>query len=677
DDGYDTYFGVIDGNGDSWLELVVIEDSLDIQGSTIEVFKNIDSSIFTANFPNLAELSSLKKGTILTISHEATDLSYAPLDENNPDWTINLNANELVTLSGSFETSDRNLGISVSSSDGTILLTKAGEAILGSGIDSREVFKLKKDPAFDIFPDDLAYGDDVGMQVISTFGAANQWIDSSGTTVTQDFTYIKEYSPDINETTPENNSSLVLNEYSAVAPTQLLKDGGYDTYFGTVEGNGGSWFEMMVTRDYLNLQNATITIKESGLEVFSANIPELLTLSYLRKGTIITISDEPTDMTYAPFAPNEADWKLNINKNELTNQIGLFALNDNDISISILNVNGDNMLLSESGEGVKNAVVDNQEVYKLKAEPNLDVTPLSDSYGDDGDTQVISTFGSANQWRDESGEIVAQQLTLRENSDLNETGGIVISNITGLEEFRDGEALLYVSENNSLWMTDDDSHHIYEMDLTTKEIKSVFDDADLGGFTNGDIQATCEDQIGACDIESSAYDAATDTLYIFTGDGPGTAAVFKLTRENINDSFALSDYRKFDVGTEYSATQFIEGDFVVSITDDLYIYNFETNQVDLSNKLLDIPSGRIVGLAYSEGILWVTTSDFELLKVDWQTKEILATYNMRDNGVYDPRGVEIINNELYILEGINQSGGTPIAPIGHALKNAIHIYQLP
>jgi hypothetical protein len=313
----------------------------------------------------------------------------------------------------------------------------------------------------------------------------------------------------------------------------------------------------------------------------------------------------------------------------------------------------------------------------LKKEPTQDTLPNDENYGNDNNNMAISTFGTPNQWL--NGQ---QNFSIRANPDLEEIGGIVVSDIEGLVGFRDGESLLYIPQNNTLWLTDDDTHRAFEMDLTTKEVKSVFDDEILCGFTDGNISATCYDNngdaIGICDVESVAYDENNDTLYIFVGKAPGTPAIFKLTRENIGDSFTLNDYRNLG-DVEYPAVQFIDGQFVVAKKDELFIYNFETNQIDETNPLYEVYSGKIQGLAYSNGILWMTTSNNELIKIDWQTKQQLAVYNMRINGVYDPRGIEIINDELHILEGINNiaKGDEEIAPVGHALKNAIHIYQIP
>jgi hypothetical protein len=395
-------------------------------------------------------------------------------------------------------------------------------------------------------------------------------------------------------------------------------------------------------------------------------------LAYLRKGTIITISNEPTDMTYFPFAPNSTDWKLNINVSDLTNKSGTFNLNDNKIDISLEDSSGVDILLAKSGEGIWSDVVDNQEVYKLKDEPDKTITPFDNTYGDDNDLSVLSTFSYPNQWI-ENGVTKTQDLIIRNNLNLVETDGIVTANIDNLN-LKDGESLQYVAPNNSLWITDDDSNSVFEIDLTTKELKSTFTDEDFGTFAS-DIQDECQYGVGGvCDIESVSYDANNDDLYIFVGhSGSSTASVFKLTRGDTNASFAISDYRKLN-GVEYPASIFINGDLIVSTGKELYKYNFNTNQLVGSSLYYSSNNSDIVGLAYSNNILYMTTLNYDLMKLNWQTKELISKYSMNDNGVYDPRGIEVIDNKLYILDGVNSSGNGFIAPQGSPLKGAIHIY---
>jgi hypothetical protein len=670
-DGNDTYFGQIDDNGGSWVELVILKDRTDLRNAEIRVYGKYSDTNFKATFPDTELFSKLRSGTILTISDTvATDLSYDPFNEQNPDWTININQSDLTLIEGTFLTDNLKLLVTISSGSGGVkILQKSGEGVFGDGIDNKEVFKLKSNPSFSITPDDSTYGDDNQKKALSTFGSPNHWKDGT-LLIIQDFTTLRLIAK--NHHFFKQKTSLLLNEYNAVGSNKYLKNSGSDSHFGTILGNGGSWIEMIVTRDYLNLQNATLKIHTNHVQTFSAKIPTLLPFAFLRKGTIITISNEPTDISYSPFAPNSDDWTLNINVSDLTNQNGSFDISDNNIDISIIDDSGSNILLSNSGEGISNPVVDDEEIYKLKSEPSIDVSPFDNSYGDDNDAMAISTFSSANQWTESNGTVTTQKLTIQKDKDLVEIDGIVTVDINNLT-LSDAESLQYVAPNNSLWITDDDSHQVFEMDLATKEVKTVFNDEDFGSFAP-DIQDQCQGGVGICDIESIAYNNDNDILYVFVGNAIGTPAVFKLTRAETNETFAIDDYKKLD-NIEYPAAVFAGNDFLVSIGKNIYIYDFETNQV-VGDSLYTIPaSGQIIGLAYASNTLFITTSEHALIKVNWQTKELQTKFSMHDNGVYHPRGVEIINGKLYILEGVNATGGTITAPQGHPLKGSIHIYQ--
>jgi len=671
-DGYDSFYGKILGNGGNWVEMIVVDDEVDIRGATLEIIGN-GGVYFKGTFPNEEVLSNLRSGTILTISEEPTDLSYDPFNNCLADWTININYNDITTIEGEYEINHDEIKISIISEDGDHTLMKgSGERIFGGGIDKREIFLLKTNPTQETMPDDENYGDNGYKQPLSTFGSLNRWIDDNNNTISQDLSNLRF---EAQERYFRNQKSyLILNEYNAVAPDKFLKEDGNDSYFGRVEGNGGDWVELLVIKDRLNLYNAVISIEQNCQEIFQAKFPELNTLGFLRKGTILTISNEPTQMSYFPFAPYSGDWKINFNIDDFVQKSGSFHLGDNNVTITITREDGTKFRLVKTGEGVINRdVVDDREVYKLKFEPTTETSPYNPNYGDDNNSTVISTFGSPNSWKDENGTLITQKMTIRENEDLNETGGISLSLISDLDSLEDGESLLYIAVNNSLWIADDDSHQLFELDYTTKEVKSVFNDRDLGGFTNGDIKEYCSYGEGACDIEEVAYDEQNDILYILTGKSPGTPAIYKLTRDDTNSSFELSDYRKLD-GIEYPSAIFIDGDFLVSEGKSLYVYNFETNTIGVNPIFsIDDDVGDFVGLAYSNGTLWITTLDkARLIKVDWANREIEAIYKMDDNGVYDPRGIEIINSKLHILEGYDSD-----VPDHHVLKNAIHIYVAP
>jgi len=132
--------------------------------------------------------------------------------------------------------------------------------------------------------------------------------------------------------------SLLLNEYNGVTSSNQLANNGYDTYFGDVDGNGGDWMEFVVVEDYLDLRSAKITMTKYkyGKVFFTASFPNFAQLAHLRRGTIITISDEPTDLSYSPMDRDNPDWTINLNHSELQNQVGTYSVASvNSLGVSI------------------------------------------------------------------------------------------------------------------------------------------------------------------------------------------------------------------------------------------------------------------------------------------------------------------------------------------------------
>ncbi len=157
------------------------------------------------------------------------------------------------------------MDFSIKSVTGETLMKNSGEVVVGWGVNDQEVFKLKKDPSADIEPDDEAYGDDSGRQIISTFGSPNQWIDSNGNIVHQNFDAIRTL-------TDNTHKMVLLNEYNAVYAGVYLKDCGTDTTFGQINGNGGDWLEIAILQDRTDLRGAELKIV-SDKGVFRATLP--------------------------------------------------------------------------------------------------------------------------------------------------------------------------------------------------------------------------------------------------------------------------------------------------------------------------------------------------------------------------------------------------------------------
>jgi hypothetical protein len=190
----DTYFGVVQGNGGNWIELVVIADHLDIRGWTLE-WTNSDppppppencnggTVIFEAAYE---VWSDLRSGTIVTVAEGlADDLSYDPA---GGDWWINAHHEDgAVNHTNCFKVDNDSWRMRILDGGSTVIQDWVGEgtALWGAGgsVGNDEVGKLEQDPsaaAATTDPQPPNYNDGAS----STFASANRW---SGGTQTQSF----------------------------------------------------------------------------------------------------------------------------------------------------------------------------------------------------------------------------------------------------------------------------------------------------------------------------------------------------------------------------------------------------------------------------------------------------------------------------------------------------------
>ena len=196
-----------------------------------------------------------------------------------------------------------------------------------------------------------------------------------------------------------------MNEYNAVAPANYLGSGNSDTFWGRIEGNGGDWFELVVTKDHQDLRGWELEIVVAG------GSPQTLTLSSdpiwsdLRAGTIITVSEElPDDVSYDPVG---GDWWINVQAADGASGAYItasdFEVSNSDWQLTIRDASAA-LVFGPAGEGVySGGGVGTSEVFKLEEDPSPYITPFS-SYND-GDS---STFGSPNIW---SGGALAQDFS--------------------------------------------------------------------------------------------------------------------------------------------------------------------------------------------------------------------------------------------------------------------------
>ncbi|RIK67092.1 MAG: hypothetical protein DCC65_07680 [Planctomycetota bacterium] len=189
DNGSDTYWGQVVGNGGDWFEIVVIEDHLDVRGWDLVVSDKTGLStqeIDILTFTSEPIWSDLRSGTIITVSEDlADDVSYDPAAG---DWWINVWANNSGTgtyiTADNFAVSNDNWQLTIRDQNDAVVFGPAGEGVQpASGIGNDEVCKLEEDP--NAFVTRFSnYQDGVS----SSFGSPNIY---SGGTMVQDFSSLR------------------------------------------------------------------------------------------------------------------------------------------------------------------------------------------------------------------------------------------------------------------------------------------------------------------------------------------------------------------------------------------------------------------------------------------------------------------------------------------------------
>lgn len=190
-------------------------------------------------------------------------------------------------------------------------------------------------------------------------------------------------------------ASVILNEYNGVRDDNYLKNNGSDVFWGTILGNGGDWFELVVIEDHLNMAGWIIDVFDNGALSASLQLTTDPIWSDLRSGTIITVSENlADDISYNPCAD---DWWINVcAKNNGTGtyiSASDFSTSNSNTQI-IIKDSLSNIVFGPAGEGINPASgIGSDEVFKLEEDPSASITPWSNYM--DG---TSSTFGAPNVW---------------------------------------------------------------------------------------------------------------------------------------------------------------------------------------------------------------------------------------------------------------------------------------
>jgi hypothetical protein len=209
-----------------------------------------------------------------------------------------------------------------------------------------------------------------------------------------------------------DTAAVILNEYNAVKAENYLKDLGTDLFLGRVLGNGGNWFELVVTEDHADLRGWRLVWTEAPSDTGTLALTQHLLWSDLRAGTIITFGESDTAAggldTDTSYDPSGGDWWIHINTlsggvpqetyvttttNVPGDGPGHFSVGNDNWQVTIRD-SQERLVFGPAGEGVQpTSGIGNDEVFKLEEDPSPSIRPTS-AYNDG----TSSSFGHPNLW---------------------------------------------------------------------------------------------------------------------------------------------------------------------------------------------------------------------------------------------------------------------------------------
>ena len=200
---------------------------------------------------------------------------------------------------------------------------------------------------------------------------------------------------------------LSLNEYNAVSSTKWLNGGdasadsvggqASDITLGRIQGNGGDWFELVLTEPGADLRGWQFDIHVLGVLDTTLVLSQDVLWTQLEAGTIITVAEtQPEDVSYDPLA---GDWVINVQASAGSSGTYItassFPVNNEDWQLVIRDSAGV-IQFGPSGEGiVATGGVSSTEIWRLEENPSAFIVESSLCF-DDADT--YSTFGLPNRW---------------------------------------------------------------------------------------------------------------------------------------------------------------------------------------------------------------------------------------------------------------------------------------
>lgn len=230
---------------------------------------------------------------------------------------------------------------------------------------------------------------------------------------------------------------------------------------------------------------------------------------------------------------------------------------------------------------------------------------------------------------------------------------------------RDNEGTAYVASDDALWMADDNSNSIYEIDRTTGALRRQIS---VTAFVNaprlgvGTPAGTTRNQ----DLEAIAYDANADVLFAFSGSTSSVPTAYRLARD-ASHRFQVESWQPLSSEHTGAGWRLADGRLYLANGSSLTTYDYATNTLGATFSISGLT--KIFGIDFDDasGDLVAVNSSEQLIRASMSTRNILPgwTIGLTGFGIADSRAVEVIGNQLFVSDGLDTRAATD--PMNHAI----------
>ncbi len=238
-----------------------------------------------------------------------------------------------------------------------------------------------------------------------------------------------------------------------------------------------------------------------------------------------------------------------------------------------------------------------------------------------------------------------------------------------------------IGGTDSMWLVEDNGKAIWEINPYTGQLKSSVQSATWQATKQ--YNAGTDSGTGASagsnrdpDLEAGAYDASTDTLYVFNGKCCTSSVLptaYRLKR-GADHTFHPESWQPLPSGSDYTAADWNARDnkVYVGVSKYLRTYDYRTNASGPTFSISGVSGIYGIGFSADGTEMYVANSKVHVLRVDWVNRKLMTGWDvdLTPFGMKDSRSVEVINDQFYVGDGYDgRSSSDP-------LRDAVFVFDV-